>query len=174
MMKNFIIIVLVWFIASPLLAQTKDEKKKAKEETSLKEFEAIKTLIESGVYSFEASWATSHKGRRINLMGNYSILKIDQGEADVDLPFFGQAYSGSVGFGGDTGIKFKGTVENYHVEFNEKKQKISIKFNGKGKSDSYNFNLSVFKSGSAGLNVTSSNRSAMNFDGKVFESKKDE
>lgn len=171
-MKYFIICLLAIFLISPVFAQSKKEKQKEKEQTAAKEYEKTKTLIESGVYTIEALWATSQKGRRINLTTNYSFLKFNQKEADIDLPFFGQAYSGSVGFGGDSGVKFKGTVANYSVEFNDKKQRVDIKFNGKGKNDTYNFNLSIFKSGNVSINVTSNNRSAMKYDGKVIESKK--
>ena len=173
-MKNFTIIFFTLIIIGSLSAQSKDDKKKAKEETAIKEYENIKTLIDSGEYIIEATWATSHKGRRINLTSSNNTLKINNGEADIDLPFFGQGYSGSVGFGGDTGIRFKGTMKNYLVEYNDKKQRITINFNGKGKSDSYNFNLSIFKSGSASINVTSNNRSAMKYDGEIVESKKNE
>lgn len=173
-MKNIILFFFTLTLISSLSAQSNDDKKKTKEETALKEYEAIKVLIESGEYTIEATWATSQKGRRINLTTNYSFLKINQNEAEIDLPFFGQAYSGAVGFGGDTGIQFKGTVKNYIVELNDKKQRITVQFNGKGKSDTYKFTLSIFKSGSTSINVTSNNRSAMKYDGKAIETKKNE
>ncbi len=172
-MKNIVLFFFTLTLISSLSAQSNDDKKKKKEEKALEEYEAIKALIKTDEYTIEATWATSNKGKRINLIGNNDFLKINQKEADVDLPFFGQAYSGA-GFGGDSGIKFKGTMENYNVELNDKKQRITINFNGKGKSDTYNFTLSIFTSGSASIHVTSNNRSAMKYDGKVVESKENE
>ena len=72
------LILFTFFIFSINLsfAQTKEEKKKDKEETAKKEYEAIKSLIEAGEYQFVATWATTQKARKINLASNYGDLKI--------------------------------------------------------------------------------------------------
>lgn len=172
-MKNLIInIFFLLAIISYVLSQTKEEKKQLKAEQEVKESKITTELINSGSFQFEATWATTQKGRRINLIGNPNYLKLNNNEADVDLPFFGEAFSGSIGISGDGGIVFKGTPENYKTDFNDKKQKHTIEFKGKGKNDTYDFSLTVFKNGNANLTVNSNNRSSISYDGKILELEK--
>ena len=172
-MKNLWILFLFFtFAASPVIAQTKEEKKKQKEELALKEYETTKALINSKTYNFQAEWATSQKGRRINLSTNPNHLKIENDEADIYLPYFGEVHSSSIGLSTEGGIVFEGTIENYKVEFNDKKQKAVIKFSANGKYDRFDFTLIVYKSGSSNLNVTSNIRSTIKYDGKINELKK--
>ena len=111
MKKIIILLILVVFITNPINAQTKEEKKAAKAEKSLIEYDAMKVLVNEGNYEFVGEWATSQSGRRINLMSNPTSLKMENEISDGFLPFFGTAYSGA-GYGsGSGGIEFKGPVE---------------------------------------------------------------
>jgi hypothetical protein len=169
MKKLITLLVLAIFIASPIIAQTKEEKKAEKAEKSLKEYESMKALVNEGNYEFVGEWATSQSGRRINLMSNPTSLKMENEISDGFLPFFGTAYSGA-GYGsGSGGIEFKGPVEKYSVKFNDKKQKITIKFSVKAKesNNKYDVSLNVFGNGSTSVNINSSNKSAMKYDGKT-------
>jgi len=167
----FITFLFLVMIISPTNAQSKEEKKKLKAETAAKEYDKTKDLINSGVYNFQAEWSTSQGGRRISLVTNPNHVKIDQGEADIYLPYFGVVHVPSAGLAGEGGIVFKGTVENYKVEFNDKKQRATIKFNTKGKNDRFDFTLTVYKSGSTNINVSSNNRSGIKYDGKINQLK---
>lgn len=168
------LIVFTFFIFSINLsfAQTKEEKKKDKEETAKKEYEAIKSLIEAGEYQFVATWASTQKGRRINLTTNYGDLKINKDKAEADLPYFGVVQTAS--YTGDGGIKFKNEGIAYQIETNEKKQMITITFKANQKTEALSLILSVFKSGNASLKISSSHRNSISYDGKVSELVKSE
>ena len=124
MRKTLIHLAILLLTFNLSFAQTKEEKKKKKEETAIKEYETIKSLIESGVYLFIANWTTTQKGKRINLATNYGDLKIDKEKAKADLPYFGVAQVAS--YSSDGGILFNNEKVTYKVEFDDKNQKIII------------------------------------------------
>ncbi len=170
-MKNIVLAILFIAFIVPLKAQSKKELKKAAE---AKEYAEMQMLVNSKIYFFEADWASTQKGRRINLTSNPNFLRIENDNADIDMPFFGEAYSARIGISGEGGIIFKGIIENYSLEYNDKKQRAIIKFNAKGKSDYFTFILTVFKSNNANLYVTSNNRSGINYDGRIAKLDKKE
>jgi len=158
---------------NPISAQTKEEKKAAKEENVLKEYEAMKELINSKQFEFTGEWATSSSGKRVNLISNPTFIKIDDETANAFLPFFGRGFSGSGYSSGSSGIEFKDPLENYAVTFNDKKQSVSIKFKAKGGNDRYDVSIKVFSSGSTTININSNNRSSMTYSGKTGPLKKE-
>lgn len=164
-MKKIILIILLLSFIIPISAQSRAEKKKIKEEKEIEEYAYLKNFIKSNKFDFEADWATTNKGRRINLTGNANYLKIDNKDADIYLPFFGTAHSGSVGFGGNGGIEFKGAIKNYSVKFNDKKRLVTIKFSAKEKSENFDFSLTLYGNKNANLTVSSNSRSNMSYSG---------
>ncbi len=169
MKRNLIFICLIALSTFTLSAQTKKEKKAAAKE---KGYKNIKTMIDSGIYFFEADWASTQKGRRINLSSNPNHLVIDKDSADIDLPFFGVSQNPTAGLSGDGGITFKGAIKNYKVEYNDKKEKVFIKF----KANEFDISLEVTSSGMSYLTVNSMDRNSISFDGKTFpvDAKKEE
>jgi hypothetical protein len=161
-------------VLSPGFSQSKSEKKKLKEEKSLKEFEMTKSLINSHAYMFVANWAGTQKGRRIDLTTNPNSLKIEKDQADIYLPYFGIVHSSSYGLKDEGGIVFNGTVNNYKVEINDEKQKITISFSAKGKNDQFDFTLTVFKNKNSSLLVYSNIRNSINYDGNLMDLEKEE
>jgi len=171
MKKLITLLVLVIFVTSPIIAQTKEEKKAAKAENSLKEYEAMKELVNSESFMFVADWTTTQKGRRVDLMSNPNFMKIDGKNADIFLPFFGVSQVAGYGAGG--GIEFKGEVEKYSVNFDDKKQKVVVKFKGKNdKSENFAFTMDIFGSGSTSVNVNSNHRNNARYNGKTKELEK--
>ena len=174
MKKLFLFPLFFLIVLSPGFSQSKSEKKKLKEEKALKEFEATKSLINSQSYMFLAIWAGTQKGKRINLTTNPNSLKIEKDQADIYLPYFGVVHSSSYGLKDEGGIVFKGTVNNYKVEFNDEKQKIIIRFSAKGKNDQFDFTLTVFKNKGSNLVVYSNIRNSINYDGNLMDLEKEE
>ncbi len=164
-MKKIILTILLLSFIIPLSAQSRKEKKKIKEEKEIEEYVSLKDFVDSNKVNFEADWATTNTGKRINLIGNSNYLKIDNKETDIYLPFFGTAHSGSVGFGGNGGIEFKGAMDNYSVKFNDKKRLATIKFSAKEKSENFDFTLTLYGNKNANLTVSSNSRSNMNYSG---------
>lgn len=176
MKKLVVLIALFTFVINPIIGQSKNEKKAAKAEKALQEYSAMKSLINSGDFEFIGDWANSQSGKRINLMSNPTSLKMENKEVDGYLPFFGTSRGGGGAYGGNGAIEFKGSPEGYAVEFDDKKQRASIKFSIKGtnSSEKHDIIMTVFGSGSSTVNITSTNRSVMNYTGNTSAiSKKD-
>jgi hypothetical protein len=167
-MKKIFIAALFFVLIIPVNAQSKKELKRQKAE---EEYAALKELINSKNFIFEADWTTTQKGNRINLTTNPNFLKIEGDQVTADMPYFGVAHT-AIGMGsGEAGIKFEGNPKDYKVEFNDKKLKAIIKFDATNKSENFDVILSVYKSGSASLNITSSKRNSITYDGRITEIK---
>ena len=166
-MKKIILTLLLLSLITPITAQTKAEKKELKQEKAAEEYAYLKEFLSKGKLNFEAEWATTNSGRRINLIGNPNYLKIEDNKGDIYLPFFGTAHTSSVGFDGNGGIVFKGDLQKYTVDFNDKKQRATIKFNAKSKSEYFDFTLTLYANKSGNLNVVSNSRSNMSYSGKI-------
>ena len=163
-MKNIITFVaLSLFICASVNGQSKKEKKAAK---ALEEYVEMKALIETKEYDFQADWATTVPGgRRINLASNPNFLKIDKDSANIYLPFFGTSTTGGGAMTNDGGITIFDVMENYEMEFDDKKQKITVKFAANKKNERYLFQLIIFRSGNTMINVNSNYRSGIKYEG---------
>ena len=73
----------------------------------------------------------------------------------------------SIGLNEEGGVIFKGKIENYKVEYNDKKRKAVISFSASGKNDQFDFTLTVFKNGGSNLVVNSNIRSSISYDGEL-------
>lgn len=166
MKKLLVLILLTAMVYAPMTGQTKKEKRTEK---AAKDFEKMKNLIDEKVYSFEAEWATTQQGQRINLITNPNFMRISKDSADIRLPYFGIGHTSTMAYSSSDGggIVFNGEIENYEVSVDEKKKKIIIKFLTNSKIESANFLLTVFKSGSSQLSVSSSIRSNITYEGNT-------
>ena len=54
-------------------------------------------------------------GRSVNLTTTPNFVKFSPDLIDSDMPFYGRAYSGA-GYGGTTGLNFKGKPDEFTVE----------------------------------------------------------
>ena len=83
------------------------------------------------------------------------------------MPFFG--FSQVSSFKGDGGIKFDSENVDYKIEYNDKKQRIIIKFKAKNKVETFDLFLTVYSDTTTTLNVSSSQRDFMSYRGNVKE-----
>lgn len=164
MKKLLTLIALTVFTLNPIIGQTKKELKAEKKQ---KEYLSTKELIDSKQYEFTGEWATSNTGRQINLISNPTFMKIDNTKGDAFFPFFGTAHSGAGYSTGNGGIEFKNELEDYTVTYNDKKQKIVIKFNVKSENDNYKVTINAFAGGNTSITIDSNNRSVMNYSGDI-------
>ncbi|WMI70316.1 DUF4251 domain-containing protein [Mangrovimonas sp. YM274] len=169
-MRKLIICMVLLCVSVPLEAQTKSEKKALKREQEREAFLKTKTLVEGEVFTFSADWATTQKGRRINLIGNPNFLRFDHGKIDADLPYFGVAQVAGYGSSSSGGVVVKGNMYNETKKVDEKKRRIVISFSVKNTSENFNMILTVYGNGNAILSVGSSNRNRISYDGKITES----
>ena len=94
MKKLIILCSILVFSINLSLAQTKEEKKKIKEEAEKKEFETTKSLIKSGEYKFIADWATTQSGKHRKDYFVFLAFQVSKGEFQVtalgyELKFLG-------------------------------------------------------------------------------------
>lgn len=173
--KRLILMTIVLCTFNGLFAQSKKEEKKAKKE---KEYQEMVKLVESKKLEFEATWANAQGGARINLIGNPNHIRIKGDSAFVYLPFFGVRTGGVAGYGGgEGGIKIENKIENLKIEYDDKKQRIKIHFRSSDVIERHDFYMTVFGGGNTNVNVTSSSRSTISYDGitkELLEKKKEE
>ena len=168
-MKKLITIVLSsLFVVFSVQAQTKTEKKQKKKEIAEQQYLATKDLINTGSFSFVAWETIPIGGSRIflNTVPNYTNLEGEQ--ADIYLPYYG-AVRMSNRYSPEGGIKFKGTVENYQVEFKDDKQTVRVFFEAQRDNERFEFTFDIFKDGWTTLVVASSRRNPITYNGKTSE-----
>ncbi|HMB62005.1 MAG TPA: DUF4251 domain-containing protein, partial [Eudoraea sp.] len=117
------ILCVLLLITGTTFGQSKAEKRSLKEEKANLEYNGIKELVETGNFVFEAGRTIGTGGQSISLTTNANQIKIQDGEADIFLPYFGIGEGGG-GYNHEPGIKFKGTVRNYETAFKDESRKI--------------------------------------------------
>jgi hypothetical protein len=150
------------------LSHTAYAQNTEKQEKENAKIEAIKQMVESRRFVFQARSATPMSGRTRQLTYDYN-LQIKKDTIQSDLPYYGRAYTSTPG-DPDGGINFTTTSFDY-----------SSKEGAKGGWDIIiapkeirNVNrmmLSISNSGYATLQVTSNTRQAISFYGSVAELK---
>jgi len=165
-MKNIVLFLLLSsLVMVPLAGQTKKELKEEKIKKEAEEFDKMKDLVDGKVFEFEAEWTTSSQGRRINLYSRPNLLRINKDSLDVYLAYFGTLHSGSSAVNNEGGIIYNGIMDDYKTKVNEKKRNITVKFDTKGGSDSYQFIMTIYKSGNTVVSVSSPWRSTSQYEG---------
>jgi len=157
-MKQFRILLFVFTILGGVMKVSAQDTKDAD----------MKTIIDSQNFVFKAKTVYPQSGRSRQLTDEYD-LTVTKDKVVSYLPYFGKAYSASIG-SNEGGIKFSSTEFEYKSNKTSKNWEITIK--PKDASDVQQLFLTVFDNGHANLRVTSTNRQAISFDGVVMEGKK--
>ncbi len=130
------------------------------------EIAKLKSIIDSRQYRFNAQSATTMKGKTIHLSYGYS-LKINQDSLNVDLPYYGRAYSANLG-SSDNGIKFKSANFTYSADSAKKGGwEITIKPNKETRVN--NIYLSITTSGYCTVRLNNTDREPISYYGTVSE-----
>jgi Domain of unknown function (DUF4251) len=127
----------------------------------------IKRIVESKNYVFVARMANLQVGSSRQLTLDYD-LTIAKDTIISYLPYFGRAYAAPVN-PSEGGIKFTSTKFDYKPEYDDKQWKITIK--PKDASEVQQLYLDIFDNGSASLQVISTNRQNISFEGYIKEGK---
>ncbi len=169
-MKYILILILLSTSSLDTIAQESKKEQKNKEKDE--KYKLILDLIQSGEFEFIGLRAAPRKGQQIDLQSRPNYMRISNGKATADLPYFGVAQN--PGYGGDGGVYFDATPINYQVEENDKKRKINVKFRMKEKMETYDCLLTVNSAENVTLSITSSRRSSITYYGSVTEYMKGE
>ena len=113
------------------------------------------------VVDIDMMYPTSGPARRLSF--DY-ILKVNGDTLTSYLPYFGNAYDAP--YSGGNSLDFKEPIKEYKAEQVKKdKTRITIKADHEG--DHLIYTLEVFDNGNASLNVISTRRQSINFDGTL-------
>lgn len=165
MMKYLFTIAIL--MVSILTINAQEEKKSRKErraEREAKLVEQTKTLIKTEAWQFNANQMLPSQGQSRNLTTPYRVV-IKENKIDSYLPFMGRAYSASYG-GTDSPMIFEGEIENYEVKEGKKGATI-IKIKTKNKNDVLEYTFNISQNGSTSLNVNSTNRRHISYNGEL-------
>ena len=166
LLKNISILFLLVFISINVTnAQSTGKDKKAAHAL------AIKNMVEAQNYVFKANYVMPMRGISRSLTSDYD-LTVSKDTVSAFLPYFGRAYTAPYN-PTDGGIKFTNT----HFTYTSKPGKkggwsIIIKPTGKDKNisdwrDVQILRLDISVDGYASLQVTSSNRDPISFNGTI-------
>lgn len=149
-----------------LQAQSRNERKEAKQQKKIEAFNQIKAVIDSSVYEFTARRAYTQGGRSIDLTTHTNYLRIMNDSASARLPYFGKAYN--IGYStGEGGINFQGKMDNYSVKENTKKLSLTVAFKVSTSSDHFDCTFEIYSATSATLTVLSQNRAFISYNGYI-------
>lgn len=164
-MKN-LTLVLCLLLCIQLQSQSKTDRKAEKTEKANLEYVNTKTLVESGNFVFVADRAIPMGGGRVSLVTILNEVKFEDGEANINLPYYGTVWGGG-GYSHQPGIKYNGIVENYALEVEDQKRKLQITFDLKKGSEIHNLMLTIRGKGYTSVHVKSTGRSSITYDGYI-------
>lgn len=126
--------------------------------------DAVEQALAAREYVFHARNALPQRGRSIFLDGQYD-LTVSKDSVVAYLPYFGRAYTAPLG-SDPGGIQFTSTDFAYTVE-KKRKKRWEIRIKPNDIQDVQELYLSVSKNGFGSLQVTSTNRQAITFNGEL-------
>lgn len=135
-----------------------------KEEKAALDSAQLREFIESGSFEFRVSRVI---GQQFQISSGYYFLRIDQGNAEAYLPFFGESLR--YDFSGEGGIVFNTSMTDHKVDYNLKKNLYSISFKIYDPKDQYQVYLDIYKLDNASLRIISNNKSPMSYTGIIEE-----
>ncbi len=103
----------------------------------------------------------------IDLIGNPNYLKVIGDSVSISLPYFGERQMGGGYANNDIGIAFDGIPEDYTVQWDERKNRYNIEMHIRQKTESFEFNITLFPSLKGDINVNSTHRFSIRYSGST-------
>jgi hypothetical protein len=164
MKLNILTLVTTLTLLSAVCFAQEKSKKQLQEEQKALQQQQTEVLINGKTFDFTARTALPQGGRSVNLSTDPNQVKFRPEVIECYMPYFGRSY-GSAAYGGDSGMKFKGTPEAYSVT--KGKKNFTVKATVKGSNDTYKLILTVGFEGNATFSVTCNNRSPISYNGAI-------
>ncbi len=105
---------------------------------------------------------------RINLQGRGDFLRISDNKVLADISYYGEQRFGSAN-ANNIGIVLNDAIEDYEVSYNQKKKRTHIYFKATHEMEHYEFHITVYPSGNCDMNVNSSKRTFIKYEGDLKE-----
>ncbi len=128
--------------------------------------EKLQTSIDSKSFVFEARQASGIKGRMIQLDPGFTLL-VSPDKVTGDLPFYGRSFTSTLG-SSDGGLKIEFSEFEYTVKL-RKKGGWDITIEPADSNDIRSIYLTVQKTGSTSLRITSNSKDGMSYTGIIKE-----
>jgi hypothetical protein len=162
-LKVLSLMALLAWVGATGSAQEKSKKELQEEQMVFKQ-QQTEAVVNSKTFDFTARTALPQGGRSVNLANDPNLVNFRPEVIESYLAYFGRSY-GSAAYGGDSGLKFKGTPEEYTVT--KGKKNFIVKAVIKGSNDTYKLILTVGFEANATLSVTCNNRSPISYNGVI-------
>lgn len=159
--KTIPVLLLLLVLGVGLFAQTSVKPKESEKAKKIKE------LISSRNYQFQAQTVFPMSGRTRQIAGEGYDVSVSKDTVNSYLPYFGRAYAAPID-PSKGGIQFISKDFEY-TEAPGKKGGWDITIKPKDVRDVQQFFLSVSEDGYASLQVTSTNRQPISFNGIIAE-----
>lgn len=159
--KTIPVLLLLLILGAGSFAQTSVKPKESEKAKKIKE------LISSRNYVFQAQTVFPMSGRTRQIAGEGYDVSVSKDTVNSYLPYFGRAYSAPID-PSKGGIQFISKSFEY-TEAPGKKGGWDITIKPKDIRDVQQLFLSVSEDGYASLQVTSTNRQAISFNGVIVE-----
>jgi hypothetical protein len=148
-------ITVLLFVFMSVTSQSQDKTEKQKQ---------LEMLLESKEFVFIPETAIPQGLPSVNLSSSNNFVKVHPETVEGQLPYFGSSPTATPS-GGDSDIRFNAAPSEYKLVKDTKDYKITATV--KGGNDSYKLYLTIAFDGSATLLLSSNNRSASSYSGKV-------
>ena len=166
-MRKQIILIGLSLSVGFLTAQTRTEKRNKSKAQSELQYAAIKSLLDSREYKFQADRVLPASGGSITAVNLLNFITLNENEVDGLLPYFGEIRSGN-GYGDNGTLQFKGEIENYKVLYKDKKNTVIITFIARNKSERFDITLFAYEEGWAKAVVRSMDRNTISYQGRIL------
>ena len=165
MKRAVVTFVFIFFAFSLVSAQTREERKQAKQERIQNQYETAKELVTKGQFTFRSYWMNTNGGKRILLDAGSGYLTLNDNNASAYFPYFGIVRVATMYEGG--GIEFNDEMIDYEVKFNDDRKIIIIEFKVTAKKEKYEVLIQLHKGLSGSVTVFSNKRDQISYDGVV-------
>ena len=164
--KAVLFLVVTGFGIGTVDAQAKNDSEK-KVIADLQSAFYMEKMLQDKNYLFKAStYSSTYAGTRQLAADEYDI-QIKKDTVIVALPYFGQSFSAQTSRVGGEGIKFTTTKFDYSAVEEQKGGKWHVSIKPKDSREIQLLFLTIFTNGTAMLQVTSTNREPMTYNGYV-------
>ncbi|MBT8272002.1 MAG: DUF4251 domain-containing protein [Bacteroidia bacterium] len=168
MKKLLLSLVLMTFVGVLSFGQSREERKKIKEEEAEAYYQEAKQLLGSGNYSFRAEWMYPLGQIRANVLSRPAFLRVSDDYAEAFFPYRGIVRGAGSAHGGG-GIEFNDSVRDYEASFDDENREIYISFKISGKEDHYQVDINLFRKTYVKVTISSDKRDSIFYEGQLFE-----
>lgn len=155
----------LFFLASLLAACGASRLSETKALAAERRAEQVADSLHAGSYTVIFDYVVPHRMPPRHLTSTYS-LRILGDSIESHLPYFGVAYRAGYDAGRVSPLVFTGHIDHYRLTA-EKKGNYTITFSTRHHSELMEYQLDVFGNGRATLQVHSSDRESISFNGEM-------